>query len=129
MWDCEAALRNLVNAVEPSPAQKSAASRSHNYLRDVLCTGQFGNRILDSYLSESYARDTAIKLIDDVDIVVVVDPDGWRNGLWFGNPDPDRILRSFAAAIRYRYGQSSVYVQRRSSVEPLSPRYRRSSRD
>ena len=114
MWDCETDLRSLVRSIEPSPAQKSAASRSHTYLRDVLGTGQFGNRILDSYLSGSYARSTAISPIDDVDIVIVVDPDGWRASFWGCNPEPGRILQSFASAIRYRYQQSSVYVQRRS---------------
>jgi hypothetical protein len=114
MWDCEAYLRDLVQSVEPSATQKAAASRSHNYLREVLCTGQFGPRIRDSYLSGSYARDTAISPIDDVDIVIVVDPAGWPCRFWADRPEPERILRSFAVAIRYRYRQSSVYLQRRS---------------
>jgi hypothetical protein len=114
MWDCESELRMLVGKIEPSAAQKSGASRSHNYLRDLLDTGEFGNRILDSYLSGSYARDTAISPIDDVDIIVIVDPDGWPRGFWNSHPEPDRILRSFARAIRYRYPQTPVFVQRRS---------------
>lgn len=114
MWNCEADLREMAQGLEPTAAQKSAASRSHNYLRDLLLTGQFGNRVLDSYLSGSYSRDTAVNPIDDVDIVVVVDPDGWRRGLLQSRPGPARVLESFAAAIRYRYRDSSVYVQRRS---------------
>jgi len=114
MWDCEADLRQMASGVEPTAAQKSAASRSHNYLRDLLLTGQFGRRVIDSYLSGSYARDTAISPIDDVDIIVVVDPAGWMTSLWSTRPEPDRILGSFASAIRYRYQDSSVYVQRRS---------------
>lgn len=114
LWDCERDLREMVREIEPSPSHKSAASRSHNYLRDVLDTGQFQDRIIDSYLSGSYARDTALHPIDDVDIIVVVDPAGWRSGVFDSKPAPDKILQSFATAIRYRYKQSSVYVQRRS---------------
>lgn len=114
MWDCESELRKLAGAIEPSATQKSDASRSHNYLRDMLDAGEFGNRILDSYLSGSYARGTAIAPIDDVDIIVVVDPEGWPRRFLNSHPEPDRILQSFARAIRYRYPQSSVRVQRRS---------------
>lgn len=96
IWNCESGLRELIETIEPSAAQKSAASRSHNYLRDLLDTGEFGNRILDSYLSGSYARDTAIRPIDDVDIVVVIDPAGWSRRMWDGRPHPNRILQSFA---------------------------------
>lgn len=114
MWDCEAALRDLARQVEPTPAQKAAASRSQNYLRSLLTSGQFGDRVLDVYLSGSYARDTALAPIDDVDIVVVVDPAGWSRSFWSTTPAPDQILESFARAIRYRYPNSSVYMQRRS---------------
>lgn len=104
----------MVRQIEPSFARKSAASRSHNYLREALDSGKFRTRILDSYLSGSYARDTAISPIDDVDIVVVVDPSGWKRGLFAANPAPGRILQSFASAIRYRYPATRVKVQRRS---------------
>lgn len=114
MWDCERALRDLVGKIEPSAAQKTAASASHNYLRSLMDSGQFGNRILDSYLSGSYARDTALSPIDDVDIIFIVDPRGWPTGLLESRPRPDQILQSFASALRYRYPNSSVYVQRRS---------------
>jgi hypothetical protein len=114
MWDCESELRRLVRGIEPSSAQKSGASRSHNHLRNLLDTGEFGNRIVDSYLSGSYARDTAISPIDDVDIIVVVDPEGWPRRFLNSHPDPDSVLQSFARAIRYRYPHSRVHVQRRS---------------
>jgi hypothetical protein len=114
MWDCEADLWEMARGIEPTAAQKSAASRSHNYMRDLLLTGQFGNRVKDTYLSGSYARDTAVSPIDDVDIIVVVDPNGWLRSLLDCRPEPARVLQSFAGAIRYRYPESSVYVQRRS---------------
>jgi hypothetical protein len=114
VWDFEPELRGLVSSAEPTPTQKAGAVRSHNYLRELLQTGQFGNRILDSYLTGSYARDTAIAPLDDVDIVVVVDPAEWQAGFLFGKPAPEKILQSFASAIRYRYPQSSLRTQRRS---------------
>lgn len=114
VWDLEPELRRLASSIEPTPAQKAGAVRSHNFLRELLLTGQFGNRILDTYLTGSYARDTAIAPLDDVDMVVVVDPAEWQSGFLFGKPAPERILQSFAAAIRYRYPQSSLRTQRRS---------------
>lgn len=116
MATCEYFLRELVQRIEPTYAQKQGASKSHSHLRAVLDNGRFGNRIIDSYLSGSYARDTAIAPIDDVDIIIIVEPEGWINNslLSFTKPSPDTVLSSFAAAIRYRYPASSVFGQRRS---------------
>lgn len=116
MTDFEPLLRSIAAGVEPTRTQKDNAARSHNNLRKLLQSGQFGNRVLDSYLSGSYSRDTAIIPIDDVDVVVIIDPTGWPDeGLPFDTrPSPQAVLKSFARAIRYRYPVSSVYGQRRS---------------
>lgn len=116
MASFETQLWGLVQEIEPTQAQKDAASRSHQYLRDILCTGQFADRIVTSFLSGSYARDTAIRPIDDVDIVFVINPGYWTLPAHLPNtlPIPGRVLESFAAAIRYRYPVSSVFGQRRS---------------
>lgn len=119
MASCETQLWDLVREIEPSQSQKDGAQRSHNYLRDVLDTGKMASRILDSYLSGSYSRDTAINPIDDVDIIFVIDPSIWKSSLLsalLGSslPPPQAVLDSFANAIRYRYPVSSVYGQRRS---------------
>jgi Second Messenger Oligonucleotide or Dinucleotide Synthetase domain len=110
----EPEMRGLVSRIEPTQPQKAGAVRSHNYLRELLQTGQFGSRILDTYLTGSYARDTAIAPLDDVDMVVVFDPTEWQSGFLFGKPAPEKILQSFASAIRYRYPESSLRTQRRS---------------
>jgi hypothetical protein len=104
----------VVSKVEPTKTQVDAASRSQNFLRNLLHDSRLP--VLDSYLSGSYARDTALRPIDDVDIVFLIDPSYWlKNSLLsFGKPDPNVVLDSFARAIRYRYDSSSVYVQRRS---------------
>ena len=112
LWD-------LVRRIEPTPTQKNGAARSQNHLREVLNSGQMSARIEASYLSGSYARDTAIHPLDDVDIIFIVDPSYWPKpfSLLFGSADypaPRTILQSFARAIRYRYRVSSVYGQRRS---------------
>jgi len=114
MWDCEESLRELVRSVEPTAPQKAAASRSQNYVRALLQSGQFGDRVIGEYLSGSYARDTALAPIDDVDIIILINPEGWPQNFWSAKPDPERVLQSFARATRYRYPNSSVHVQRRS---------------
>lgn len=114
MASCESEIWEYLKKIEPTAAQKEGAVRSHNYLRDVLCTGQFASRIKTSYLSGSYARDTAIAPLDDVDIIFVVNPQAWPIGLLASAPSPETILRSFANAVRYRYPNSSVKTQRRS---------------
>lgn len=113
MASCETQLWNFVREIEPSQTQKDGAVRSHNYLRDILCTGQMAPRIIDHYLSGSYARDTAIKPLDDVDVIFVIDPTRWQMTLSY-YPLPSTVLTSFSNAIRYRYPVSSVHGQRRS---------------
>lgn len=109
-------LRDILAGIEPTATQKDGAQRSHNYLRDLLNTGHMAARIHRSYLSGSYARDTAIRPLDDVDIIFEIDPAPWSRGIAFfePTPEPERVLESFAAAIRRRYPVSSVHGQRRS---------------
>jgi hypothetical protein len=111
----DAALRAVLQSIEPTPAQKDGARRSHNHLRRLLDSGQMGPRIGDIYLSGSYARNTAIAPLDDVDLIVEIDPAAWRSDYLFSaRPSPERLLQSFASALRYRYPHSSVIRQRRS---------------
>lgn len=114
--DLDSIFRGVLAKIEPTATQKDGAQRSHWYLRDLLNTGQMAARIRGSYLSGSYARDTAIRPLDDVDIIFEIDPSHWSRGLFAFNsmPSPDGVLESFAAAVRRRYAVSSVYAQRRS---------------
>ena len=110
-------LREVLRIIEPSPEQKDGARRSHTYLRQRLADGNIGKRIIGSYLSGSYARETAIAPLDDVDIVFVIDPTAWQDPLrklFDVKPSPEKVLRTFASAIRHRYDRSSLRVQRRS---------------
>ncbi|MDR3476614.1 MAG: hypothetical protein P4M14_01105 [Gammaproteobacteria bacterium] len=113
----EQRLWDIKSSIEPTQAQKEAAQRSHTNLRTLLDSGNIGNRITGSYLSGSYARDTAIRPIDDVDIIFLIDPSQWAQNLFEavkGQPSPASVLQTFSNAIRYRYPVSSVYYQRRS---------------
>ncbi len=110
----DAFLRSVASDIEPTPSQKNGARRSHTHLRELLRTGPMGNRIINTFLSGSYVRETAIQPLDDVDVIVEVDPSHWDCGLFSSLPPPEKLLDSFAGAIRRRYPTSSVFRQRRS---------------
>lgn len=114
MANCESHLLQAVQAIEPSAAQKAGAVRSQNHLRAQLNHGRFKDRIINSYLSGSYARGTAIAPLDDVDIIFLIDASHWNSPLLSERPSPDELLKSFSRAVRYRYPESSVRLQRRS---------------
>lgn len=116
MSNIEKLLREMVSQLEPSPAKKSAARASHQYLRSMMSTGGLGDRIVDSYLSGSYARNTAVHPLRDVDVIFLIDASKWPGGglLGWGRPNPSTVLHSFADALRYRYSRSSAFQQRRS---------------
>lgn len=120
MPSVEQLLWDIARDIEPTPSQVSAAAASHRNLRDLLDGGIIGRRIFDSFLSGSYSRDTAIRPIDDVDVIFVVDPNHWERAAWESLPSPQAVLNTFANAIRYRYPLSSVYGQRRSVRLQLS---------
>lgn len=110
----EKILLEICKKFEPTLLQKRAASRSQGFLRNLLEKSKLP--ILDSYLSGSYARDTALRPIDDVDIVFVIDPSHWTKNSWVPifNPNPENVLSTFARGIRRRYPNSPVYRQGRS---------------
>lgn len=111
---CEDHLFQIISRIEPTETQKDGAKRSHSYLRDLLNTGKIKDRILDSYLSGSYARDTAVRPLEDVDVIFIVNEKAWPIGFFSSTPNPRDVLESFLNAIRYRYSDSSLRLQRRS---------------
>jgi len=112
--------KDMVRDVEPTPSQKEDAQRTHNNLRFQLDSGNIGLRIIDSYLSGSYARKTAIAPLDDVDIIFLIDPSMWPRSFLASKPTPSAVLTTFERAIRYRYRGSTVERQRRSVGLKLS---------
>lgn len=107
-------LAELAMQIEPTAAQRAGASRSHSAVRSSLDDGNIGKRILDSELSGSYARHTAIRPLDDVDVLFFIDPKEWKTGWFESLPSPESVLTTFHRAIKYRYPSSSVRMQRRS---------------
>lgn len=120
MKNIERLLKDMARKLEPTATQKKAASASHQYLRRLLDTGGIGDRILSSSLSGSYARNTAVKPLGDVDIIFLIDESKWATGFLEMKPKPNVVLRSFADAVRYRYDRSSAFTQRRSIRLELS---------
>ena len=65
--------KKYLSNIEPGPKNIQDASEQHTVLRRNLeADKQFGPDVLDTFLVGSYARDTAVKPIKDVDIIVVV---------------------------------------------------------
>ena len=68
--------RGLLHAIEPSPYSVTTAKTSHETLRSQLENDEEACEANpDSYLAGSYARSTAIKDINDVDIILMLDLD------------------------------------------------------
>lgn len=114
MADCNSLLIQVVREIEPTKSQKNRASISHNNLRGLLSDGRFGNRLIDTYLSGSYERSTAIAPLEDVDIIFLIDPSHWKAPFLSSRPSPEHLIASFAGAVKNRYPDSRVIRQRRS---------------
>ena len=66
----------FLSSIEPSDADVADAKAAHEKLRQQLRTDkEFKDAHKDTFLSGSYARDTAINDINDVDTICVVDID------------------------------------------------------
>lgn len=96
----------LLANIEPKPTMVATARRSQEKLREQLENdNQISQASPDTYLSGSYARDTAINDIKDVDIVMLIDLD--RNATL-----PDTVIAWLQASLQKYY--SGVLPQGRS---------------
>lgn len=114
MRDLTDSLIRVLRCVEPSAEEKEGAQRSHRYLREILLTGKMESIIQHHFLSGSYPRATAIRPLDDVDVIFVVDPDHWKTPSSSGLPVPSAVLQTFERALARRYRETQLRVQRRS---------------
>jgi hypothetical protein len=68
--------RGLLSNIEPSPNAVDKAKKAHEDLREFLKNDEeISKADPDSYLSGSYARDTALNSIKDVDVILQIDLD------------------------------------------------------
>ena len=68
--------RGLLSKIEPSPTAVKKAKRAHQDVRERLESDEeISAANPDTYLTGSYARDTALGTIKDVDVILLIDLD------------------------------------------------------
>lgn len=96
----------LLANIEPKPTVVTTAKRSQEKLREQLENNdQISQASPDTYLSGSYARDTAINDIKDVDIIMLIDLD-------HNKTSPDVVIAWLQGVLQNYY--SDVVAQGRS---------------
>jgi len=97
------AFSKLKQALEITPTESKTAARRHKDIRDhVRATWD----LEDDFLTGSYRRDTKTKKLRDVDIFVVIDPDGTQGT--YRTRTPAAILDALAAVLRTKYEDVNV---------------------
>jgi predicted nucleotidyltransferase len=77
------AFDNLKETLEITPTEQELAKSRHKLIRDHI---EATWKLSDNFLTGSYARHTKTKKLKDVDIFVVIDPDGAQGHLADGSP-------------------------------------------
>jgi len=96
----------LISNIEPDPSNVKIAKKAHEKLRSILEKDEdIKDAKPDTYLSGSYARDTAIDDIKDVDIILLIDLD-------HNNTTPDVAVAWLQGVLQKHY--SDVKQQGRS---------------
>jgi len=96
----------LISNIEPNPNNVKIAIKAHEKLRSVLEKDEdIADAKPDTYLSGSYARDTAINDIKDVDIILLLDLDHNKTA-------PDVVVSWLQGILQKHY--SEVVKQGRS---------------
>ena len=74
--ELESHFRGLLQNIEPSPSAVQNAQNAHKELREVLEKDEeIASANPVTFLTGSYARQTAIKDIKDVDVILLIDID------------------------------------------------------
>lgn len=94
------AFEKLRKNLEITQTERDFASRKHNEIRDHI-TSEWD--LSDDFLTGSYRRETKTKRLKDVDIFVVIDPDGNQGSL--RNETPSRILGDLHSLLQKKYDQ------------------------
>lgn len=97
-----------LSRITPPETEMRAARRSHNAVRAFLQNDDyFGPMIVNSFLNGSYARNTVVRPIKDVDIIVVV-------GLDWLKASPASAMESLRRKLAQRYDERRTQRQRRA---------------
>jgi hypothetical protein len=104
----ENAFELYLSRIAPPSTEMKAAQRSHNALRDfLLADDYFGPMIVATFLNGSYARNTVIRPIKDVDIIVVTAEDWLKDS-------PAVAMECLRRKLAQRYDQRRTLRQRRA---------------
>lgn len=94
--------RGLLANIEPNPSDVKRAKQAHEDLRILfLKDEEISKADPDSYLSGSYARDTALNHIKDVDIILLID-------LNHNTTEPKVVLAWLQAALQKYYNHKVI---------------------
>ncbi len=98
--------KGLLSNIEPDPDNVKLAKKSHEEIRDFLIADdEISKANPETFLSGSYARETAINDIKDVDIILMIDIDKSAT-------EPEVVLAWLQASLQKEY--SKVKKQGRS---------------
>ncbi len=104
--ELNAHFEGLLSNIEPSVTAVGKAKKAHEDLRAFIkADEEISKADPDSYLSGSYARDTALNTIKDVDVIVLIDLDHKRT-------EPAVVIAWIQASLQKHY--SEVLAQGRS---------------
>jgi hypothetical protein len=94
--------KGLLHNIEPDTAAVAIAKKAHETLRTTLHDDpDLSEADPDTYLSGSYARDTALKRIKDVDVILLLDID-------YSITEPDVLLAWLQASVQKKYPTAKI---------------------
>lgn len=103
----------FLSTIEPTYYQKSEASTGHTTLRDRLQKDEEYKAFFnDSFISGSYGRHTAIKPINDVDIIIITNHSVYS--------EISTVFYFLEKALKRYYSQEKIRRQKRSVRISLS---------
>lgn len=103
----------FVSNVEPTDERMAAVASAHGVLREHLVEdADLAHPVLETFLSGSYRRETAVQPIKDVDVMVVLD--GYEGSDVSDFPTPSAVFSDLKAALQTFYENVELADQRRS---------------
>lgn len=108
------AFAKMKSNLEITQTEQDQATRRHQKLREHI---KLVWDLVADFLEGSYVRDTKTKRLKDIDVFIVIDPNG-RQGYLRG-ASPYEVLQALADALRPVY--PDVYIDQMACVIPFGP--------